>query len=159
MIDLCISPVHLFIKYGLYIYFIHWIIIKYYLFTLWLKLFQLWLWGAVLVGSSVPLAHLCHCEVVLLYSLSISFLLDTTRCSRFILHISYPSLWISHFSQEACFLYWRIFLVLYLLFLLLCYSNYMYVNSFWNCLSSWFFSILFFFSLHFSLGSFYLPAH
>ena len=75
-------------QYGLIdIYFIIWVMIQYYLFVLWLKLFQLRPLGALSVGSCVPLTY--HIVVVFI-SLSMSLLSGTTKHFRIIMYVPCP---------------------------------------------------------------------
>lgn len=69
-----------------------------------LKSFQLWPFGALLVGyvCVCVCTHLCTCVC-----LSISLFSNSTRCSRIILGISCPSPTINNFSQRALFLFLR----------------------------------------------------
>ena len=66
-----------------------------------LKQFQLWPLGALLFDSCVLLTY--PVTMLFFFFWTTSLLSGTTRCSRFILYISYPSPRVRHFSKELWF--------------------------------------------------------
>lgn len=91
------------------IYVMLWVLTQYAILFFLLKLFHVYLLGALSVGFCAPLDHVSTQFCLLRTSLT----LGTRRCSVFILYLPCPNSRISHFSKEPwlfcfCFYHYQI---------------------------------------------------